>query len=211
MPDPTHYLWCDLETTGEPDERKGPILEAAFILTNTALEQVAEERSWVLNPYDWCETHQPNEGQHLWRRQIDEHPVVREMHTANGLLRDLEELNLWANHPIAEAHVLDMLEDNDVKPHHVMLAGSGVGHFDRRFIRAQMPRLEKHLYYPNLDIGVMRRFAKHTVGFSIPSFNDDKTHRALDDVRLHLEEARWWKETMGSWIRVFQNEVGALY
>jgi oligoribonuclease (3'-5' exoribonuclease) len=208
MPDPTHYLWCDLETTGEPDETKGPILEAAFILTNTALEQVAEERSWVLDPYDWATMHgvQPD----TWKRQLQEHPKVLEMHTANGLVADIE-AGRYVDHYNVEQNVLDVLFDADVESHHVMLAGSGVGHFDRRFVKAQLPLLEKHLYYPNLDIGVMRRFAKHTVGLSIPAFNDDKTHRALDDVRLHLEEARWWKETMGSWIRVFQNEVGALY
>jgi oligoribonuclease (3'-5' exoribonuclease) len=72
-----------------------------------------------------------------------------------------------------------------------MLAGSGVEHFDRRFLKAHMPKLAAMLTWTPLDVGDVRRLAS-MAGYkpSGAAPQADKNHRAEDDIRMHLEEAR---------------------
>ena len=82
------------------------------------------------------------------------------------------------------------LEANNAPSGRTVLAGSGVSHFDCRFIRHYLPELEAFLRYWMIDIGVVRRMYELWVGELPTAVNEEKTHRALDDVYCHLEEAR---------------------
>ena len=72
---------------------------------------------------------------------------------------------------------------------HVALAGSGVGHFDRRFIRAQMPRTDKRFTYWAYDLGVIRRlFDRVHPDLVRPLPAGGKAHRGLADALDHRAE-----------------------
>ena len=169
-----HLLWLDLETTGS-DESKDCIIEVGAILTTEDLHIIAELQ-WVLSPTDEA----------LGR--LLRNDVVREMHTANGLLDHVLAGAGMKPHQAAK-DMLTWLEINGAKQGHVALAGSGVAHFDRRFLDRYMPQVSRFLRYWVIDIGVIRRAHGMWVGTEVSAANDAKTHRALDDARCHLAEA----------------------
>ncbi|EPJ2934316.1 MULTISPECIES: exonuclease domain-containing protein [Pseudomonas] len=75
----------------------------------------------------------------------------------------------------------------------VPLCGSGI-HFDRMFLEAQMPALNAHLHYRNLDISAVKEFLK-TIS---PAFEPVKrqSHRALADILESVEEARLYRDLL---------------
>lgn len=172
-----HLLWCDLECSGS-DETHDEIIEIGCVLTTHDLMEIGEFTSLV------------KPGPLALGRML-QNPVVRAMHEKNGLLDEI--LGLDGDdarpHRVA-AEILAWLEENDIPEGKLVLAGSGVGHFDRRFIKKYMPQLDRWLRYWVIDIGVIRRAHDMWVGTTVSTANDGKTHRALDDARCHLEEAR---------------------
>lgn len=117
-------------------------------------------------------------------------PVVMEMHRKNGLLQDIID-GKTVTPAEADAMImkwLDQFTENDRT--HIPYGGSGVAHFDRQYITRQLPRLDKRITYWALDVGSVRRiFALQ--GASTASI-DAKTHRALDDAKVHADELRWY-------------------
>jgi oligoribonuclease (3'-5' exoribonuclease) len=118
------------------------------------------------------------------------------MHTPNGLLDEIDggrsiavveyDLLLW----LCSLGVPTPIWGHDVRTApKLTLAGSGVGHFDLPAIREYMPKLAKRLNYYVIDVGTIRRAHDMWVGTPVSVANDAKTHRAIDDVRCHLEEA----------------------
>lgn len=178
-----HLLWCDLETTGS-DEANDSIIEVGCVLTTYDLTELGDFTA-VVKP------------EPLGLGRMLQNEVVRSMHEKNGLLADV----LAANdedrpHKVVQRllHWLDCIGAEQGK---LVLAGSGVGHFDRRFIARYMPQLHKALRYWVIDIGVIRRAHEMWVGPDPFRHNDGKTHRALDDVRCHVAEARSFR---GLWL-----------
>jgi oligoribonuclease len=116
-------------------------------------------------------------------------PYVQEMHDVNGLWDDLSLATKTVDEVDAEA--AEWLEELCGRSH-VALSGSGVSHFDLRFIREYMPKLDDRLTYWTFDVGVMRRIC-HLAGRPdlTPDWGEtDKTHRALDDALVHANELR---------------------
>lgn len=169
-----NLAWIDLETLGT-DERTDPIVEVACIVTDMDLNE--------LDLYDV--TIRPNG----WPRRATMSAEVAKMHAASGLLDAIDSGQRIATVDAALATMLDRWTEGGSLP----LAGSGVGHFDGRFIRAQMPETAKRLTYWAMDIGAVRRFATQVCGLDDRVLDTVKTHRALDDVRHHLAEARAWR------------------
>lgn len=186
LPMPSYALWLDLETTGT-DEGLDPIIEVGVVLTHvTPLFPAIDSLNRVITP----PPAEPDcECGSLVAHRLGLNPAVRRMHEANGLLA---EIAAGRSYPIAEAEI-DILKwlDALTAGARVVLAGSGVGHFDRRFLRAQMPGLDRRLVHYPLDVGVIRRFFR-VAGVSTAPLSEDesKTHRALDDVHAHIAEAR---------------------
>ena len=174
-------LWLDLETTGS-DESKDSIIEVGAILTTPDLDDVAEYQSIVL-PTDEA----------LGR--LLRNPVVKDMHRANGLLDQLLMLESGPKPHAVATELLGWLDERTVADDSIVLAGSGVGHFDRRFLERWMPQVARRLRYWCIDVGVVRRaYAMWTDTAEVhPEHVPGKTHRALDDARFHLEEARMWR------------------
>lgn len=185
MPDISHLLWCDLETTGT-DEHLDSIIEVGLILTGSGAPFVDRD--------GFRDLVRPTPTAMGRLRGND---VVRKMHEANGLLAELEaaEASVTLDELLPpdklQDEILKWMLEHGVRRHQVMLAGSGVGHFDRRFLREQMPELESWLAYPVLDVGVIRRFFQMCDRPDLVRPADsNKNHRAYDDAKLHLEEAR---------------------
>lgn len=182
MADPKYLAWIDLETTGS-DESQDPIIEFAMIVTEPVapFEQVrCMDR--VVRP----------DGQ-KWSHRLN--PTVLEMHVSNGLLADVfsgEAVTIGE----ADSAATGCLHSLG-KPHDFLIAGSGVAHFDRRFIAAQMPKLDRFLQYAALDVGVLRRTLK-AAQVTVPDReHGDKTHRALEDITDHIYEMRHFAEHFG--------------
>lgn len=174
-----HLLWIDLETTGS-DEDHDCIIEVGAVLTTEALD--------VLGEFSMTVTPTP-EG--LGRMMLN--PTVREMHEGNGLLAEILGADkVRKPHHVTKA-LLAWVEGLGGKRGRTVLAGSGVAHFDRRFIARYMPELDRFMRYWCIDIGVVRRAYRMWNGGDVSSANDGKTHRALDDVRCHVAEAQAYR------------------
>jgi len=169
-------LWLDLETTGS-DEAHDCIIEVGCVLTTHDLIELGEFTS-IVKP------------EALGLGRMLQNPIVRAMHEKNGLLSEvLEVTDDHLPHKVTQ-RLLEWLVASGGEQSKVALAGSGVGHFDIRFIRRYMPQLASFLRYWVIDIGSIRRAHDMWVGTTISVENDNKTHRALDDVHCHVAEAR---------------------
>lgn len=133
----------------------------------------------------------------------DADEVVREMHDKNSLWDDLREAEVIGGH--WEPEVVDEKAARWLRgvtldsTAHVALAGSGVSHFDRPFIRRDLPKLDRLFTYWAYDVGVMRRLLALAGAESLqPTFDAGaaKTHRALDDALVHADELRHYVTTM---------------
>lgn len=169
---PEYLLWMDLETTGSKEEIE-EILEVGAVVTNANLDIIAADQ-WVVYP--------KNE-----MRLLRMDPVVVDMHSDSGLLRTLLKMK-----PTVQIDRVDFLVREFVKPYlingKIPLAGSGVAHFDMRFIVKYMPTTFRALNFAPYDIGSVRRWFR-LAGIE-NDIDDGKTHRALDDVMTHIKEAR---------------------
>lgn len=162
--------WIDLETTGL-DERTCSVLEVGVIVTDWALNVVAE-RSWLV----------AHEG-----------PVsafIAEMHGPQGSgLLDLC-AGAWT------AHEADVLAASFVAKHagERPILGGRNAHFDRRFLRARLPRLHDALSHRSLDLTTLWLAVDHWVA---PVEKGPQHHRALPDLHRDLDEMRRYRALLG--------------
>lgn len=163
------YAWLDLETTGS-DERRDSILEIGIAISDATFHPMATfERVIKCSPH-----------------ARDAAPIrVREMHDANGLWTAA----LASSFEVDEADREAMMWLKSYTDEQFILAGSGVGHFDSRFLRQHMPATARRLTYWPMDVGVIRRFLP-LCGFDVPPAEDGKPHRALADALHHMDEVR---------------------
>jgi len=169
-------LWLDLETTGT--RAMDEILEIGMVVTDIEFNTIAEF-----------------EKVYYTRMSVmDIKPEVLEMHAANGLWKDIA-TKAEKPAPAGEDDILDFIDwhfGKDLAP----LAGSGVSHFDRRFIKAWWPRFDKHLTHWHYDIGVVRRFLQ--LWSMLPATNipdmPERPHRALADVYQIIDEAKRYRQ-----------------
>jgi len=125
-------------------------------------------------------------------QRLNENDVVREMHTKNGLLLDIG--GDWGV-PVERAD--DILDDDFLQfgsrgSSHIPLGGSGVLHFDRKYMIRDLPKFNSRLSYWALDVGVLRRM--FMMAGAVPADDNGKTHRALDDARVHAGEFKFYME-----------------
>ena len=172
-------VWIDLETTGLHVE-KDCILEVACIVTDGSLQTIHEGENLVI--------HRSKEV----LRQMSEWCIHQ--HGESGLI----EACLNSKLTIEEAEeqllqfVLRYVPDKNVG----ILAGSSV-HFDKEFLRKEMPRLFSHLHYRIVDVTTVGELVKRwfpTVMRRRP--RKQGHHRALDDIRDSIRELAFYKDTV---------------
>lgn len=201
------YAWVDLETTGT-NEQIDYILELACIITAEDLEPIHSFHR-VIKP-----------ATPLWYKRLEENEYVYNMHADSGLLEEI------ANQSDNDENVsifefCDFLSsvlthfDKELEPPEFILAGSGVSHFDKRFLECWMgTRYNSFFKYHVLDIGVVRRFMRDIMGITDPMKieNQNKSHRAMEDIQLHLNEARAWRDLLDQNLNLLlgENDVSNL-
>jgi len=178
-------LWTDLETSGT-DENRDKILEIACIVTSTGLEELGAYEA-VIWPDGW------EDAAGSPPASLDIDPYVMKMHTDSHLWEDCAQSGVSVR--AAEAELIRWLGLVG-KRHEFVLAGSGVSHFDRRFLAAQMPDLTGWLRYYSIDVGVLRRTLGLIGRDDLVRPAPDKPHRAMADVRIHLDELRQMKQAL---------------
>lgn len=176
--DSPYICWIDLETDGNQDTNT--IIEIGAVMTDREMNELDFKQ--IVLYFD-----------RAWRGMLD--PVVLDMHTKNGLLNECDESEIL---PSDADDMMVAWIKQFTKGGHIPLAGSGVSHFDRRFIERELPKLIKYLTYWHYDVGTFRRMLKL---FEIPltyeyAAKDGLTHRGLDDIRAHIEESKSYRDQL---------------
>lgn len=167
----------DLEMTGL-DPAKHVIVEIATIITDDALEIVAEGPDLVI--------HQPEERLALME------PVVVEMHTKSGLLDAIRTSTVTLDE--AGAATLAFIKEWVPEARKVPLCGNSIG-MDRRFLDAYLPDIEHWLHYRSIDVSSIKELVRRWY----PGLNNTRpfkagSHRALDDIRESVAELRFYRD-----------------
>lgn len=170
-------VWMDLEMTGL-DPSRHVIVEIATIVTDDELAVVAEGPDLVV--------HQPAEAMALME------PVVRDMHTASGLLPAIQASTVSLEE--AGEATLAFIREHVPEPRTVPLCGNSIG-TDRRFLAAYLPAIEEHLHYRSVDVSTIKELARRWYPGALEAVPRKATaHRALDDIRESIAELRWYRE-----------------
>jgi oligoribonuclease len=171
-------VWIDCEMTGLDIERDA-LIEIACLVTDAELNQLGEGVDLVIKPPAEALAGMPD--------------VVREMHTASGLLAELA--NGIAVGEAGEL-VLGYVRQHVSEPKKVPLCGNSIA-TDRWFIARDMPELDTYLHYRMIDVSSIKELARRwypRAYFASPVKHGG--HRALTDIRESVNELRYYRETV---------------
>jgi oligoribonuclease len=171
-------VWIDCEMTGL-DLGADALIEVAALVTDGELNVLGEGIDLVVKP--------PQQA----LDQMGE--LVREMHTASGLLAELSSGVSLAE---AEEQVLTYVRSFAPEAGKAPLAGNTVA-TDRAFLARDMAALESHLHYRIVDVSSIKELARRwypRVYFASPEKRGG--HRALADIRESIEELRYYREAL---------------
>ncbi len=171
-------VWMDLEMTGL-DPRRDRILEIATLVTDDELEVVAAGPELIV--------HQPDElldGMDAWNT---------EHHGASGLTAASRASTV--SEAEAEELTLAFLREH-VAEGASPLCGNTV-HQDKRFLVAQMPRIDAFLHYRILDVSTIKELARrwYPAEFAAAPAKVGG-HRALADILESIEELRYYRRAI---------------
>ncbi|MFH0244224.1 oligoribonuclease [Streptomyces sp. HK10] len=171
-------VWVDCEMTGL-SLSEDALIEVAALVTDSELNVLGDGVDIVIRP--------PAEA-------LDTMPdVVREMHTASGLL---DELAGGTTLEDAEQRVLEYVRKHVPEPGRAPLCGNSVG-TDRGFLMRDMPTLEDYLHYRIVDVSSIKELARRwypKAYFNSPEKSGN--HRALADIRESIAELRYYREAV---------------
>ncbi|MDG9702123.1 oligoribonuclease [Streptomyces sp. DH37] len=171
-------VWIDCEMTGL-SLSDDALIEVAALVTDSELNVLGDGVDIVIRP--------PAEA-------LDTMPdVVRAMHTASGLLDELEGGTTLED---AERRVLEYVRKHVPEPGRAPLCGNSVG-TDRGFLMRDMPTLEDYLHYRIVDVSSVKELARRwypKAYFNSPEKSGN--HRALADIRESIAELRYYREAV---------------
>jgi oligoribonuclease len=171
-------VWIDCEMTGL-DLNRDALVEIACIVTDGELNAVDDGIDVLIKP--------PAQA-------LDTMPeVVREMHTASGLLAELD-----SGLTLAEAQdlVLGYVRQHVPEAKKVPLCGNSIA-TDRTFLARDMPELDAFLHYRMVDVSSIKELARRwypRAYFASPQKHGG--HRALADIRESIRELRYYREAV---------------
>jgi oligoribonuclease len=171
-------VWIDCEMTGLDIERDA-LVEIACLVTDGELALLDDGVDLVIKP--------PAEAVD---QMVD---VVREMHTASGLL---EELAAGVTLAEAQEQVLGYVRRHISEPRKVPLCGNSIA-TDRSFIARDMPELDAYLHYRMVDVSSIKELARRwypRAYFASPQKHGG--HRALADIRESIQELGYYREAI---------------
>ena len=162
------------------DPSRHTIVEIATLVTDDDLVVVAEGPDLVV---------------HADAAQLDAmDDVVRQMHSASGLLGEVESSPLSLEE--AGRRTLEFIKVHVPEPKTVPLCGNSVG-TDRRFLAAQLPQIENWLHYRSIDVSTVKELARRWYPDGFASAPSKKTaHRALGDIRESVAELAYYRRAI---------------
>lgn len=169
---PERWVWLDLEMTGL-DENKCVILQAAMVITDGSLNEIASTDIVVWQP------------ESALQEMV---PIVKDMHTKNGLLRRVRSSSISLME--AESQLMSMLSEH-VAFSKGLLAGNSI-HMDRRFLARYMPGIDTYLNYRQIDVSSIKVVCFEWLKQRAPK--KPSTHDALEDIRESIRELKYFKE-----------------
>ncbi|MFI9718127.1 oligoribonuclease [Streptomyces sp. NPDC052396] len=171
-------VWIDCEMTGL-SLSDDALIEVAALVTDSELNILGDGVDIVIRPPAEALTTMPE--------------VVRQMHTASGLLAELHGGTTLEE---AQRRVLEYIREYVPEPGKAPLCGNSVG-TDRGFLLRDMPELERHLHYRIVDVSSVKELARRW--FPRAYFASPKkagNHRALADIRESIAELRYYREAV---------------
>jgi len=171
-------VWIDCEMTGL-DLGTDALIEVAALVTDGELNVLGEGVDIIIAP--------PPAALEAMG------DYVRTMHTTSGLLEQLATGTTMAD---AETQVLAYVREWVPEVRKAPLAGNTVG-TDRAFLARDMPELEGHLHYRNVDVSTIKELSRRW--FSKAYFNSPAksgNHRALADIQESIEELRYYRDAV---------------
>jgi oligoribonuclease len=172
-------VWIDCEMTGL-DPASDVLVEVAVVVTDSELQPLDQGLDLVITA--------PAE------KLAGMEPVVREMHTASGLLDALATATTTVE--AAEDQVLDYVRRFVPDRRKAPLCGNSIA-TDRTFLAIYMPRLDDHLHYRMIDVSTIKELARRwyprTYYNSPPKAGG---HRALADILESINELRYYRATV---------------
>ena len=172
-------VWIDLEMTGL-DLAKDALIEIAVLVTDGDLNVQDDGLDLLIPP-----------SAQAMDAMGD---FVRKMHTDSGLLDELTRATLTMAQ--AEQQVLDYIKQYVPVPRKAPLAGNTIG-TDRSFLARDMPELEQHVHYRNVDVSSIKELARRwfpRAYYNTPAKSGN--HRALADIRESIEELRYYRDAI---------------
>ncbi len=161
--------------TGLEPERH-VILEIATLITDPDLNVVAEGPELVI-----CRDAAAMSEMDGWCTRT---------HTESGLVARVADSRLEL--AAAASQTLAFIQEwtpRGVSP----LCGNSI-HQDRRFLRREMPDVDAHLHYRNIDVSTLKELVGRWYPDAPPPPPKQETHRALDDILESIAELQWYRE-----------------
>ncbi len=171
-------VWIDCEMTGLSLEHDA-LIEVAALVTDFDLNQLGDGVDVVIAP-----------SQEALAQMGD---FVRTMHTTSGLLTELADGLTMAQ---AQERVMEYVTAWAPEAGKSPLGGNTVG-TDRAFLARDMPQLEGHLHYRNVDVSSIKELSRRwypRAYFAAPEKHGG--HRALGDIRDSIAELRYYREAV---------------
>ncbi|MBK8010702.1 MAG: oligoribonuclease [Deltaproteobacteria bacterium] len=169
-------VWLDMEMTGLDPEVCVPI-EAAIVITSAELVELDAMETTIWQPDAVLDRMEP---------------VVRRMHTENGLLERVRTATTSLGE--AQKRMLAFLA-RWCKPQEGVLAGNSI-HQDRRFLVRYFPAFDGYLHYRMVDVSTIKELVRRWYGPEALPQKMASTHTALADVRHSIEELRHYRTTV---------------
>lgn len=172
-----NLIWIDLEMTGL-DTVNDRIIEIATIVTDKQLNELAEgpvlairQSQSTVDSMDEWNTRQHGES------GLTERVLASDITAAEAERRTLEFLSGWV--------------ESGVSP----MCGNSICQ-DRRFLAREMPELERHFHYRNLDVSTLKILAQRWAPEVAAGFTKESNHRALSDIRDSIAELSWYRDNL---------------
>ncbi len=174
--DPNRLIWIDLEMSGlRPDRDR--VLEMALIVTDHALDTVAQSPVWVVHQDDAV-----LDGMDAWNQAT---------HSRSGLIGRVRAST--ATEQEVEGAALAFLREH-VPAKASPMCGNSICQ-DRRFLARFMPALEDWFHYRNLDVSTLQELARRWKPALMAGVPKVGKHEALADVLESIAELRYYRDT----------------
>src|SRR5215469_18650080 len=155
------------------------LVEVACVVTDGELSELDEGIDLIIKP--------PAEA-------LDQMPdLVRQMHTASGLLAELPGGMTLAE---AQDQVVGYVRGHVKEARKAPLCGNSIA-TDRAFLARDLPRLDEYLHYRMIDVSSVKELARRwypRTYFASPAKVGG--HRALADIRESIDELRYYREAV---------------